>query len=179
MILGLHITGANTYHFLKRKGTFADFVKFPLEEKYQNTSLFKTRNFSQDKLCLFCKSTVWWKTSPKTSFERVWDFESSGAWENLKIQTLIKDMYLSTKSVLLKAMKLEKWKTADFIGFVNRSLHEKLLKDTFWQKWWLLKAPKFQKSPKKIKFSPFLRCKFELFWQKRKLLKVLKAEKLF
>ena len=53
----------------------------------------KPEKFRKDKLCLFCKSTVWWKTSPKTSFERVWDFESSGALKDLKIQTLIKDIF--------------------------------------------------------------------------------------
>ena len=71
------------------------------------------------------------KNQRKTSFERVWDFESSGALKNLKIQTFIKDIYVLTKSVLLKAMKLEKLKIANFIGFVNRSLHEKLPKDVF------------------------------------------------
>ena len=47
----------------------------------------------KEKLCLFCKPPEWWKTSPKTSFERVWNFESLGALKNLKIQIFIKDFF--------------------------------------------------------------------------------------
>ena len=47
VILGLHITDADTYNFLKRKGNFPHFVKFPLGENYQDTYLFKSRKVSQ------------------------------------------------------------------------------------------------------------------------------------
>jgi len=103
-----------------------------------------------------------------------WKFWSFQKLENSNFHR----RYVLRKSILLKAMKLEKIKYSKFYWFCYRSLHEKLLKDVFWQKWWLLKALKFEKFQKK-KFSTFLRCKFQLFWQKMKFLKVLKLEKLF
>ena len=47
VILGMHITEADTYNFLKRNVNFADFVRFPLGENYHDTSLFKSRKVLQ------------------------------------------------------------------------------------------------------------------------------------
>ena len=47
VILGMHITKADTYNFLKRKGKFCLFCEGPLGENYHDTSLFKSRKVSQ------------------------------------------------------------------------------------------------------------------------------------
>ena len=86
VILGMHITKADTYNFLKQKSKSADFVKVRLGKTTMIHLFSNVEKFRKGKLCLFCKPPVWWKTSPKISFERVWDFESSGALKNFKIQ---------------------------------------------------------------------------------------------
>ena len=138
----------------------------------------KVEKFHKGKLCLFCKPPVWWKTSPKTSFERVCDFESSGALKNLKIQTFIKDIFWQTlyfwkpwsSKSYSKSSKLY-WFCKPFASWktTQRRLLTKVMVFESFEVWKISKA----------KFSPFLRCKFQLFWQKSKLLKFLKLEKLF
>ena len=95
------------------------------------------------------------------------------------------------KCGLFKALKLEKLKKGKLCSFCKRLLGEKVLKDM------LLKALKLknpQKSKlcffckpltwwkevcrsKKAKFTHFVSRPFDLFWQRRKLLKSLKLEK--
>ena len=111
---------------------------------------------------------LWFFWSEKVNFayyvSRLYDeksaedifWKSMGFWKFWSFQKLENSnfhrRYVLRKSILLKAMKLEKIKYSKFYWFCYRSLHEKLLKDVFWQKWWLLKALKFEKFQKK-KFS--------------------------
>ena len=136
----------------------------------------KVEKFRKNKLCLFCKPPVWWKISGRhllkeygilkvLELSKTWKFKLSSKICFEKIDTF-------------ESHEARKDKIQQILLVLLPLLHEKLLKDVFWQKWWLLKALKFEKFPKK-KFSTFLRCKFQLFWQKMKFLKVLKLEKLF
>ena len=105
-------------------------------------------------------------------------------------EKVLKELFWQ-KCGLFKALKLEKLKKGKLCSFCKRLLGEKVLKDM------LLKALKLknpQKSKlcsfckpltwwkevcrsKKAKFTHFVSRPFDLFWQRRKLLKALKLEK--
>ena len=79
-------------------------------------------------------------------------------------------------------MKHLSWKT-NFSHFVSRPLGEKLVKHLFWQKWWILKALKFQKL-ENANFAHFVSRLLDekllkhFYWQKWGILKALKLQKL-
>ena len=59
---------------------------------------------------------------------------------------------LLTKVKVFETFKIESLKKANFDHRVSRPLGEKLLKNLFWQKWWLLKTLKFE-NLKKVNFA--------------------------
>ena len=134
----------------------------------------KVEKFRKGKLCLLCKPPVWWKISGRhllkeygilkvLELSKTWKFKLSSKICFEKIDTFESHEARKDK------------KTANFIGFVTVRFMKNYSKtfsdksDGFWKLWSL-------KNLQKTKFSPFLGSKFEIFWQKRKLLKV---EKLF
>ena len=81
--------------------------------------------------------------------------------------------YFDTSGGFWKLWSLKNWKEPNFAYFVSRPLGENMLKDIFWQKWWLLKALKFEKS----KLCLF--CKPPAWWkttQRHLLTKVMVFE---
>ena len=109
----------------------------------------KVEKFRKGKLCLFCKPPVWWKISGRHLLKEYGILKVLELWKTWRFKLSSKTSFDKLCTFESHESRKATVKVANFIGFVNRSLHEKLLKDVFWQKWWFLKALKFEKSQKK------------------------------
>ena len=104
---------------------------------------------------------------------------SSKMLETLKRTWLLYES-ITYSTTVFWSICLEK---ANFANFVSHPLGENLLKDLFWQKWWILKALKLQKL-ENANFAHFVSRSLgeklvkHLFWQKWWILKTLKLQKL-
>ena len=147
---------------ISRKSNFGQNSLSVFSKTFANFAYFVSRPYDEKlaqrhllKEYGILKTWELWKTwrfkfSSKMSFDKITVFESHEARK-------------------AKNSKLY-WFCKPFASWNSKTSSDK--GNGFWKLWSL-------KNLQKTKFSPFLRCKFQLFWQKMKLLKVLKLEKLF
>ena len=151
-------------------------LKFSLVENTKIHLFSKVEKFRKGKLCLFCKPPVWWKISGRhllkeygilkvLELSKTWKFKFSSNICFEKIDTFENHEARKDKiqQILLVLLPFASWKTT--------------------QRRFLTKMMAFESSEvwkiSKKKFTTFLRCNFQPFWQKMKFLKVLKLERLF
>ena len=154
---------------------FAHFVSHPLDGNvpkdlfWQNWTpsrleTLEARKAKKGKLCSFCKPPAWWKSTQRNVLTKVWTFKSLEARKAQKgklcsfCKRLLGEKVL--KDMLLKALKLKNPQKSKLCSFCKPLT------------WW-----KEVCRSKKAKFTHFVSRPFDLFWQRRKLLKALKLEK--
>ena len=122
----------------------------------------KIEKFRKGKLCLFCKPHVWWKISPRHLLKEYGILKTWELWKTWRFKFSSKmsfdkiTVFESHEARKTKNSKLY-WFCKPFASWNSKTSSDK--RNGFWKLWSL-------KNLQKTKFSPFLRCKFQRFWQK-------------